>query len=150
VVTRFELRSRHARRAEYGVARVVQIPVIDHEASLLGDSAIERGPRVRREDVKGRRFDAMVDRPLEGPLEHRVVVAIHSKDEAAIDLAAVDGVATPLDEKHQQVEITGNDRLLAPVAEKQPASRRQDEFAETIAGHRLRKRKSSPSYTRDG
>ena len=55
--------------------------------------------------------------------------------DAIEDVAAMHGLAAPLDEKHKQVEIPRDERLLAPVADEQAASRRQDEFVETIARH---------------
>ena len=51
------------------------------------------------------------------------------------DVAAMDGVAAPLDQEHEQVEIAGDERLLAPVAEQHAPSRREDEFVEAIPGH---------------
>ena len=53
------------------------------------------------------------------------------------DVAAVHGLAAMLDEKHEQIEVPGYERLLAPVADEHAAARRQDEFAEAIAEHSL-------------
>jgi len=47
----------------------------------------------------------------------------------------MDGLAAPLDEEYEQVEVAGNQRKLAAVANENAAAWRQDEFAETIAGH---------------
>ena len=54
--------------------------------AVLGAQALLQ-PRagVRREDVKGRRLDALPHRPVDGPLEHRVVVLVHAEDEGGVD-----------------------------------------------------------------
>ena len=51
------------------------------------------------------------------------------------DVPAMHGVPAAFDEEHEQIEIAGNQRLFAPVANEHAAARRQDEFAETITGH---------------
>ena len=58
---------------------------MNREPALIRDAAVERRARVRREDVKRRGLDALLDRPLDRALEHRVVVAVHPEDEAPVD-----------------------------------------------------------------
>jgi hypothetical protein len=45
------------------------------------------------------------------------------------------GVAAPFDQEHEQIEIAGDERLLAPIAEEHAPPRGDDEFAEAIPGH---------------
>jgi hypothetical protein len=52
------------------------------------------------------------------------------------DVPAMDGFAAPLDQKDEQIEVAGDERLLASVAKQHAASRGDDELAETIPGHR--------------
>ena len=44
-------------------------------------------------------------------------------------------LAAALDQEDQQIEIARDERQLVSVAEEQPLSRRDDEFAEAITGH---------------
>ena len=53
------------------------------------------------------------------------------------DVAAMDGFMTPFDQKDEQIEITWNERLLEPLTDQRPATRRQDEIAEAITRHNL-------------
>ena len=43
----------------------------------------------------------------------------------------------PLDEKHEQIEITRDERLLYPLAKQGSAARGEDEVAEAIPRHSL-------------
>ena len=56
---------------------------------------------------------------------------------AVEDVAPVYGFMPPLDEKHEQIEITGDERLLEPLADQGAATRREDEIAEAITRHGL-------------
>ena len=67
------------------MARVVQIPVLDGEAPLSGDALVECRSGIRRQDVKRRGLNPVLDGPLDGALEHRPVVGIHAEHEAAVD-----------------------------------------------------------------
>lgn len=58
--------------------------------------------------------------------------------DAIEDVPAMHRFAAPLDQKHEQVEVAGNERLFAPVAEQQASPWRESEVVETIPGHRLR------------
>ncbi len=53
------------------------------------------------------------------------------------DVAPMDGLVAVFDEKHQQVEVAGDERLFAAAPQQQPAPGRQDEFVEVITGHGL-------------
>ena len=57
--------------------------------------------------------------------------------DAVEDLAAMDRLAAALDEEDQQIEIAGDQRQLAPVADEHPAAGREDEVTETIAWHEV-------------
>jgi hypothetical protein len=46
------------------------------------------------------------------------------------------GFGPPFDEEQKKVEVPGYERLLLPVAQEQPATGREHEFAEAVAGHR--------------
>ena len=50
------------------------------------------------------------------------------------DVAAMHRLATPFDEEDEQIEITRDERLLAPAAEEHAAPRRQNELSEPITG----------------
>ena len=54
--------------------------------------------------------------------------------DAIEDVAAMHRLATPFDEENEQIEITRDERLLAPAAEEHAAPRRQNEVSEPIAG----------------
>src|ERR1051326_3362500 len=58
------------------MARVVAVPVAVQQPSLLGHALIERGAGIRREDVKGGGFDALVDGPLDRSVKDRVIIFI--------------------------------------------------------------------------
>ena len=58
---------------------------MNRESALIRHAAVERRARVRRQDVKRRRLDAVLDRPFDRALEHRAVVAVHAEHEAAVD-----------------------------------------------------------------
>ena len=84
-VSAFELLARHAGGTKHRVAGVVPIPVVHDDAPLRLDSAMKRGARVRRQDVKRRGLDAVIDRPVDRLSEHGCIVVIHAEDEAAVD-----------------------------------------------------------------
>ena len=54
---------------------------------------------------------------------------------AVENLAAMDGVASSLDEEDQQIEITGDQRELPTVADQQPLQCRKSEVTEPVARH---------------
>ena len=55
-----------------------------------------------------------------------------SRPDRIEDVAAMDGVAAPLDEEHQQVEIAGNQRLRPAGAQEDASAWREDEFVEPV------------------
>ena len=85
VIAAFELPGGQACRLEDGVPRVVAIPVVGGDALLVHHAAVQRRPRIRRENVKRGGLDAVLDRPFHRPPEHRPVVGVHAEDEAAVD-----------------------------------------------------------------
>jgi hypothetical protein len=84
-VARFELLGRHPGRLEDRVPGVVAVPVVVQQPPFGLHPAVETGRRVRRQDVKGRRLDALRDSPFHGPVEDGGVVIVHAEDEARID-----------------------------------------------------------------
>jgi len=56
--------------------------------------------------------------------------------DAIEDVAPMYGFGPPFDEEQKKVEVPGYERLLLPVAQEQPATGREHEFAEAVAGHR--------------
>ena len=54
---------------------------------------------------------------------------------AVEDVATVHRFVPALDEKHQQIEITGDERLLEPLSNQGAATRREDEIAEAVYHH---------------
>lgn len=70
---------------EDGVARVVAIPMLAGDTALTGQSLMERRAWVRREDVKRRRLDAMLNRPVNRALEHRLIITAHAEHDTAVD-----------------------------------------------------------------
>jgi hypothetical protein len=57
--------------------------------------------------------------------------------DAVENVAAMYSLVPPLDEKHEQIEITRDERLLYPLAKQGSAARGEDEVAEAIPRHSL-------------
>jgi hypothetical protein len=101
------------------VARVVEIPVPVQQSTRALHAIVERGARIGRQDVKGRRLDALADRPVDRALEDVGVVSVHPEHEAAVDHDTViveppDGriiVAVEILELALLAEIRGAQRL---------------------------------------
>ena len=55
--------------------------------------------------------------------------------DAVEDVAPMSRLVAVFDEEDEQIEIARDERLLAPLANEQPAARREDEVAETVARH---------------
>src|SRR5262245_3317399 len=51
------------------------------------------------------------------------------------DVAPMDRLVPPLDEKHEQIEVARDERLLQTLANERSAARREDEIAEAIPRH---------------
>jgi hypothetical protein len=60
----------------------------------------------------------------------------------------MDGFMAPFDKKDEQIEIARDERLLEPVTDQRPATRRQDEIAEAITRHSLTMKKPSHAIRR--
>ena len=68
------------------MAGVVEIPVARRRCDPRSSHAREQPrARIRRLDVKRRRRDAVLDRPVHRPPEHVLIVVVHAEDEAAVD-----------------------------------------------------------------
>jgi hypothetical protein len=55
------------------------------QATRAIHAIVERGPRIGSQDVKGRRLDALADRPIDRTLEDVGAISVHPEHEAAID-----------------------------------------------------------------
>jgi hypothetical protein len=121
-------RGRETRRYVLPIAIVLFLHDLseDEAVTMAGDRAHEaRFARVIIEDAADR-----ADRLAQCAIRDDDVAP-----DALEDLSTMDGLAAPLDEEYEQVEVAGNQRKLAAVANENTAAWRQDEFAETIAGH---------------
>ena len=49
----------------------------------------------------------------------------------------MDSFVAMFDQKDEQIEIAWDERLLEPLPDQRPTTRRQDEIAEAIARHNL-------------
>jgi hypothetical protein len=67
-------------------------------------------------------------------LAERAVGHDHVAPDVVEDVPAMHGFAAMLHEEHEQIEVAGDERLLASVADENPAAGRQDEFAEAVTG----------------
>ena len=67
------------------VAGVVSVPIPVQQPILGLHPGVEGRVRVGRQDVEGRGFDPLLDRPLDRPLEDVRAVVVHAEDKAAVD-----------------------------------------------------------------
>src|SRR5437660_1437037 len=67
------------------LARIVEVPVAMQQAPLPGHALIEGCRRVRGENMKGRRFYALLDRPLDRTIKDAFIIVVHAEDEATVD-----------------------------------------------------------------
>src|SRR5262249_13042952 len=68
-----------------GMPGVVEVPVRGRDPTRGRHSAMKAGSRIRRQDVERRRFNAVLNRPFNRSLEHRLVVSVHAEYEAPVD-----------------------------------------------------------------
>src|SRR5215203_1099029 len=69
-VAMLELRAGHPCGLKHRMPGVIEIPIVGSETALLGHPAVQRGRRIRREYVECRGLDSLLNRPLDGALEH--------------------------------------------------------------------------------
>ena len=77
------------------MARVIEIPVTRGDAAIGFHAREESRAGIRRLNVIRRRRQTVLDSPFDRPLEDRLVIVIHTEDEAAVDHDAE--VVQPLD-----------------------------------------------------
>src|SRR5262245_55266448 len=85
VITTLELLRRKTVRSIDDLPGVVEIPVVYRDAILCRHFCEKRGPRIRREDVKGRGRYSGFNRPIDRARKYIAVVSVEAEDEAAID-----------------------------------------------------------------
>lgn len=67
------------------VSCVIEVPIVVKQATRRFHPVIERGPRVRGQDMKRGGFDPLFDGPLDCPFEDVVTFPIHPEDKAGVD-----------------------------------------------------------------
>src|SRR5215217_467559 len=76
VISRLQRGRGNAVRPVDDVARVVEIPVVRHEAPLRGHLRVKLRAGIRRQDVERRGGNAALDRPIDGALEYVAILAV--------------------------------------------------------------------------
>ena len=67
------------------MARVVKIPIAEHNPIRRLHPRKQSGARIWRLDVKGRSRQAVFDRPVDGSCKNALIVIVHPEHEAAVD-----------------------------------------------------------------
>ncbi len=113
-------------RWESGRCRVVLFfDDVEDEAVAV---ARDRADEARLARVVAERAPDGADRLAERALGHD-----HAGPDAVEDLAAMHGLVAALDQQDQEIEVPGNERDLAALADEEPPLRRQREITEAIS-----------------
>ena len=129
ITTRF-LDSLRLRRLHHLRARAIVLLFDDIREDEPVAMARDRADETRLARIIAESAADGADGLTEGAVRHDQV-----SPDAIEDLAAVDGGVTPLDQQYEQVEVTRDERHLAPFAQEEAAPGREREIAEAVSNH---------------
>lgn len=132
IVTVLQFIRRHALWTIDNMARVVKIPISSRHPILRGHVGEKRGAGVWRQNVKCRRGDPRLDRPVDGARENISIFTVQTIDEAPVDHDAE--VVEPAD----HLAIVAPQVLAFPRAFESAAGKRLEADEETAQPRRRR------------